>query len=241
MHFFGQWDSYIKLLCYTKIFVLAVCLQKWNCLHFSLKAEWMYSQSKGRQFLVGQHDELLEFLLSVCPLHPGEDWEEDKKLNLILSKVQEHQQSLREPGSGSKLIFFLNFQFSHDIQFQIWSFWHVKFEFWKSWCWRQNKQIFWLPLQWFHEKKVRNLRMQCAKTQFHAKKTKIMPNQTCLVFLLTIVFIVCGCCCRTRTSHFVETLFLKKLKEDLFIWKSCQNRLGAKQTSKLSSLKTKCK
>ena len=62
----------------------------------------MYSQSKGRQYLVGQHEDLLAFLLSVCPLHPGEDWEEDKKLNLILSKVQEHQQSLREPGSGSK-------------------------------------------------------------------------------------------------------------------------------------------
>jgi hypothetical protein len=35
-----------------------------------------------------------------CPLHPGEDWQEDKKLNLILSKVQEHQQSLRENGSS---------------------------------------------------------------------------------------------------------------------------------------------
>ena len=60
----------------------------------------MYSQSKGRHFNVGQHDDLLSYLLSVCPLHPGEDWEEDKKLNLILSKVQEHQQSLREPGSS---------------------------------------------------------------------------------------------------------------------------------------------
>ena len=75
--------------------------------YFSLKAEWMYSQSKGRSYLVGQHDDLLAYLLSVCPLHPGEDWEEDKKLNLILSKVQEHQQSLREPGSGSKLNFIL--------------------------------------------------------------------------------------------------------------------------------------
>ena len=69
---------------------------------FSLKAEWMYSQSKGRHFNVGQHEELLSYLLSICPLHPGEDWEEDKKLNLILSKVQEHQQSLRDPGSGGK-------------------------------------------------------------------------------------------------------------------------------------------
>lgn len=66
----------------------------------SLKAEWMYSQSKGRQYSVGQHSDLVDYLLSVCPLHPGEDWEEDKKLNLILSKVQEHQQSLREPGSA---------------------------------------------------------------------------------------------------------------------------------------------
>ena len=64
----------------------------------------MYSQSKGRHFNVGQHEELLSYLLSICPLHPGEDWEEDKKLNLILSKVQEHQQSLRDPGSGGKSI-----------------------------------------------------------------------------------------------------------------------------------------
>ena len=102
--FFGKScpaGNYIILL-----FVFDVsCLFTKIHLHFSLKAEWMYSQSKGRQFLVGQHDELLEFLLSVCPLHPGEDWEEDKKLNLILSKVQEHQQSLREPGSGSKFHF----------------------------------------------------------------------------------------------------------------------------------------
>lgn len=77
-----------------------------HCLYFlyffrhSLKAEWMYSQSKGRQFTSGQHDQLLEYLVSSCPLHPDEDWQEDKKLNLILSKVQEHQQSLRDPASG---------------------------------------------------------------------------------------------------------------------------------------------
>jgi len=90
----------------------------------------MYSQSRGRQFSVGQHVELLEYLLQVnkpdfysksvqdfcylspqvCPLHPGDDWQEDKKLNLILSKVQEHQQSLREttslpPSAGEKLVF----------------------------------------------------------------------------------------------------------------------------------------
>jgi len=82
----------------------------------------MYSQSRGRQFTVGQHSELLEYLLQSCPLHPGEDWQEDKKLNLILSKVQEHQQSLREtvslpPSAGKKikqffkLFFFANEEF----------------------------------------------------------------------------------------------------------------------------------
>ena len=55
----------------------------------------MYSQSKGRHFGIGQHQQLLEYLVQSCPLHPGADWQEDKKLNLILSKVQEHQSSLR--------------------------------------------------------------------------------------------------------------------------------------------------
>ena len=71
---------------------------------FSLKAEWMYSQSRGRTFNSGQHTELLEYLVSTCPLHPGDDWEEDKKLLKILSKVQEHQLSLRTGDkSGKKL------------------------------------------------------------------------------------------------------------------------------------------
>ena len=65
---------------------------------FSLKAEWMYSQSKGRHFSKGQHSDLLQYLVETCPLHPDKDWQEDKKLNLILSKVQEHQLSLRDPG-----------------------------------------------------------------------------------------------------------------------------------------------
>merc|ERR1712223_119365 len=66
----------------------------------SLKAEWMYSQSKGRAFGVGQHKELVDYLVQVCPLHPDDDWQEDKKLNLILSKVQEHQSSLRSNNSS---------------------------------------------------------------------------------------------------------------------------------------------
>jgi hypothetical protein len=62
----------------------------------------MYSQSKGRQFSSGQHVELLGYLVTSCPLHPDKDWQEDKKLNLILSKVQEHQQSLRTGEQGKK-------------------------------------------------------------------------------------------------------------------------------------------
>jgi len=62
----------------------------------SLKAEWMYSQSRGRHFGPGQHSDVLDYLVETCPLHPGQDWQEDEKLNLILSKGQEHQQSLRE-------------------------------------------------------------------------------------------------------------------------------------------------
>ena len=45
----------------------------------------------------------------MCPLHPDDDWQEDKKLNLILSKVQEHQSSLRTSSdacSTGKYIFF---------------------------------------------------------------------------------------------------------------------------------------
>ncbi len=63
----------------------------------------MYSQSKGRHFSSGQHVELLEYLVQTCPLHPDKDWQEDKKLNLILSKVQEHQQSLRTTTPGGNV------------------------------------------------------------------------------------------------------------------------------------------
>ena len=72
----------------------------------------MYSQSKGRTFISGQHIELLEYLVSTCPLYPDEDWEEDKKLNLILSKVQEHQLSLRTCDKSGKtscpLVYIIN-------------------------------------------------------------------------------------------------------------------------------------
>lgn len=63
----------------------------------SLKAEWLYSQGRGRQFRVGEQADLAKYLSSVCPL-TGEalENEEDRKLRLILSKAQQHQRQLKE-------------------------------------------------------------------------------------------------------------------------------------------------
>ncbi|XP_023716914.1 centrosomal protein of 97 kDa isoform X3 [Cryptotermes secundus] len=63
----------------------------------SLKAEWLYSQGRGRQFQVGEHQALTQYLASVCPLSGDSlESEDDRKLRLILSKAQQHQQQLRE-------------------------------------------------------------------------------------------------------------------------------------------------
>lgn len=69
----------------------------------SLKAEWLYSQGRGRQFRIGEQIELAKYLSSVCPL-TGEalENEEDRKLRLILSKAQQHQRQLKEEISGKK-------------------------------------------------------------------------------------------------------------------------------------------
>ncbi|KAL1506265.1 hypothetical protein ABEB36_005659 [Hypothenemus hampei] len=68
----------------------------------SLKAEWLYSQGKGRHFRIGDQKELVQYLAGACPL-TGEtlETEEDRKLRLILSKAQHHQQQLREQSSNS--------------------------------------------------------------------------------------------------------------------------------------------
>lgn len=67
----------------------------------SLKAEWLYSQGRGRQFRVGEQVDLGKYLSQVCPL-TGEalENEEDRKLRLILSKAQQHQRQLKEEISG---------------------------------------------------------------------------------------------------------------------------------------------
>lgn len=70
----------------------------------SLKAEWLYSQGRGRQFRVGEHALLAQYLASVCPLS-GESLENetDRKLRLILSKAQHHQQQLSQQSDTGNL------------------------------------------------------------------------------------------------------------------------------------------
>ncbi|KAF9802930.1 hypothetical protein SFRURICE_015527 [Spodoptera frugiperda] len=62
-----------------------------------LKAEWLYSQGKGRHYHAGQHQELCEYLASTCPLTADAlETEDQRKLRLILSKAQHHQQQLKD-------------------------------------------------------------------------------------------------------------------------------------------------
>lgn len=70
----------------------------------SLKAEWLYSQGRGRQFRVGEHALLAQYLASVCPLS-GESLENetDRKLRLILSKAQHHQQQLNQQSDAGSV------------------------------------------------------------------------------------------------------------------------------------------
>lgn len=61
----------------------------------SLKAEWLFSQGKGRSFRVGEHQALCQYLSQTCSLS-GEalENENERKLRLILSKAQQHQRQL---------------------------------------------------------------------------------------------------------------------------------------------------
>ncbi|XP_034370754.2 centrosomal protein of 97 kDa isoform X2 [Arvicanthis niloticus] len=62
----------------------------------SLKAEWLYSQGKGRSYRPGQHIQLVQYLATVCPLISalGLQTAEDAKLEKILSKQRFHQRQL---------------------------------------------------------------------------------------------------------------------------------------------------
>ncbi|XP_054718626.1 centrosomal protein of 97 kDa-like [Uloborus diversus] len=59
----------------------------------SLKAEWLYSQGKGRHYKSGEHLELVEYLTQVCPVTADESAEEeDEKLLHILHMQRQHKE-----------------------------------------------------------------------------------------------------------------------------------------------------
>ncbi|XP_040912754.1 centrosomal protein of 97 kDa [Toxotes jaculatrix] len=67
-----------------------------------LKAEWLYSQGKGRSYRPGQHVQLVQYLTTVCPLtaSPALETAEDAKLEKILRKQRFHQRQLLEETQG---------------------------------------------------------------------------------------------------------------------------------------------
>ncbi|XP_075234359.1 centrosomal protein 97kDa isoform X2 [Lycorma delicatula] len=70
----------------------------------SLKAEWLYSQGKGRHFRVGEQGALVQYLAETCPLNcQSMESEQERKLRLILSKAQQHQQQLRKEPPQSRI------------------------------------------------------------------------------------------------------------------------------------------
>ncbi|XP_006729643.1 centrosomal protein of 97 kDa [Leptonychotes weddellii] len=72
---------------------------------FSLKAEWLYSQGKGRAYRPGQHIQLVQYLATVCPLTStlGLQTAEDAKLEKILSKQRFHQRQLMNQSQSEEL------------------------------------------------------------------------------------------------------------------------------------------
>ncbi|XP_037381535.1 centrosomal protein of 97 kDa [Talpa occidentalis] len=71
----------------------------------SLKAEWLYSQGKGRAYRPGQHVQLVQYLATVCPLTStlGLQTAEDAKLEKILSKQRFHQRQLMNQSQNEEL------------------------------------------------------------------------------------------------------------------------------------------
>ncbi|XP_012332154.1 centrosomal protein of 97 kDa isoform X1 [Aotus nancymaae] len=71
----------------------------------SLKAEWLYSQGKGRAYRPGQHIQLVQYLATVCPLTStlGLQTAEDAKLEKILSKQRFHQRQLMNQSQNEEL------------------------------------------------------------------------------------------------------------------------------------------
>ncbi|XP_006868685.1 PREDICTED: centrosomal protein of 97 kDa [Chrysochloris asiatica] len=71
----------------------------------SLKAEWLYSQGKGRAYRPNQHIQLVQYLATVCPLTStlGLQTAEDAKLEKILSKQRFHQRQLMNQSQSEEL------------------------------------------------------------------------------------------------------------------------------------------
>lgn len=69
----------------------------------SLKAEWLYSQGKGRHFQPGEHIELIEYLSQVCPLTAADQLvvEEEERLTRILRMQRQHREELLHEMSNS--------------------------------------------------------------------------------------------------------------------------------------------
>lgn len=80
-----------------------------NLFLFSLKAEWLYSQGRGRKFKPGQHAELVKYLMETCPINSRSLMtENERKLRLILSKAHQHQKQLKmteQPGACNFFLF----------------------------------------------------------------------------------------------------------------------------------------
>ena len=81
LKYLGKYDANIAFATPRTMFASLTPVSGWQ-------AEWLYSQSKGRQFSVGEQSKLVEFLMATCPLDPDQETDQDRKLNLILSKVQ---------------------------------------------------------------------------------------------------------------------------------------------------------
>lgn len=71
-------------------------------IYLSLKAEWLYSQGRGRQFAIGEQQSLCRYLAVTCPItEQALETENNRKLRLILSKAQQHQQQLMKEQMSS--------------------------------------------------------------------------------------------------------------------------------------------
>lgn len=63
----------------------------------SLLAEWLFSQGKGRYFRCGQHEQLVQYLTTACPISPRASIEDQARLSRVLLQQRRHQRELEEP------------------------------------------------------------------------------------------------------------------------------------------------